>query len=232
MRNDNDFDRARDRNEEVIARDTGDATPRVAPLGDLDDFQVAEGYPDVRGWDVVAADGQKVGKVHELIVDTSAMRTRYLDVSLDRKAVGLDEDHDVLVPIGTSRVDDDNDHIILDTATVARLASLPVYDHKQFSREYEDNLLPALGATTAGAGADYYAGRHFDDSQFYRTRGERDASIARRAGDASLAQSASADVGDREIRVPVEEETARTRERIEIERDNRVVGKDSEREAR
>ena len=30
----------------------------------------------------------------------------------------------------------------------------------------------------------------------------------------------------------VEEETARTRERIEIERDNRVVGKDSEREAR
>jgi len=231
MRNDNEYDRSAD---DRAARDAGDETPRIAPLGDLDDFQVAEGYPDVRGWDVVAAGGQKLGKVHELIVDTQAMRTRYLDVSLDRKAVGLADDHDVLVPIGTARVDDDNDHIILDSATVSRLGTLPVYDHKEFSREYENNtLLPAYGATATGTGADYYSGRHFDDSRFYAGRGPTDGSIVRRRVDTSSSRSASAGVGDREIGVPLsDEEAERRRERIDIDRNNRAGGTDSTREAR
>jgi PRC-barrel domain protein len=229
MRNDNDFDR----NDDLRARDAGDVTPRTAPLGDLDDFKVAEGYPDVRGWDVVGADGVKLGKVHELIVDTSAMRTRYLDVSLERKAIGIDEDRDVLVPIGTARIDDDNDHIILDSATVSRLATLPVYDHKQFTREYENTLLPALGADATGTGADYYAGRHFDDSRFYAGRGGPDSGIARRLGDTSPSRSAGAGLGDREIRVPVtDEDVIRERQRLDLDREQQVRRVDIEREVR
>jgi len=230
MRNDNEYDR---REDDMAARNAGDETPRVAPLGDLDDFQVAEGYPDVRGWAVVGVDGIKLGKVHELIVDTSAMRTRYLDVSLERKAVGLEEDRDVLVPIGTARVDDDNDHIVLDTATVSRLATLPAYTHEEITRDYEGTLLPAFGATAAGAGADYYAGRHFDDSQFYAGRAGRDSGIARRGLDASSSRSDRADVGDREIGVPLTDEDAiRERERIDRDAERRARGVDIDREAR
>ena len=74
---------------------------RIAPLGALDDFQVAQGYPDVRGWKVFSSDGQEVGKVHELLIDVDNLRTRYLDVRLTQAIAATPGDRDVLVPIGT-----------------------------------------------------------------------------------------------------------------------------------
>ena len=55
----------------------------LAPLSELDGFKVAEGDPDIRGWDVLASDGSKVGEVEDLVVDTAAMKVRYIDVELD-----------------------------------------------------------------------------------------------------------------------------------------------------
>jgi len=57
--------------------------PQVAPLRELTDYKVAGDDPDVRGWTVIANDGQKVGEVNDLLVDTAALRVRYLDVELD-----------------------------------------------------------------------------------------------------------------------------------------------------
>ena len=59
---------------------------RIAPLSALNDFEVAEGYPDIRGWTVASTDGTEVGKVHDLLIDVDQMRTRYLDVRLDEGA--------------------------------------------------------------------------------------------------------------------------------------------------
>ena len=71
----------------------------IVPLKELDDFKVAKGDPDVRGWDVIAADGTEVGEVEELLVDTAALKVRYLDVELDKDLVNAKDRH-VLVPIG------------------------------------------------------------------------------------------------------------------------------------
>ena len=79
---------------------TEDGT-RIAPLSALNDFEVAEGYPDIRGWSVTSADGQEVGKVHDLLIDVDHMRTRYLDVRLTKQLASSPGDRDVLVPIGT-----------------------------------------------------------------------------------------------------------------------------------
>src|SRR6476661_9167115 len=87
--------------------EAGDGS-RIAPLGEVDDFEVAEGFPDVRGWRVDAVDGTEIGKVHELLVDLDAMRTRYLDVRLTTEVAAAPEDRDVLVPIGAAGID--NDH--------------------------------------------------------------------------------------------------------------------------
>src|SRR5215204_4241940 len=57
---------------------------RVARLKDLKDYTVAKGDPDVRGWNVYANDGRRIGEVDELLVDVEALRVRYLDVDLDR----------------------------------------------------------------------------------------------------------------------------------------------------
>jgi PRC-barrel domain protein len=55
----------------------------VIPLRTLHNYRIAEGDPDVRGWDVLAADGRKIGEVDDLLVDTRALKARYLEVTLD-----------------------------------------------------------------------------------------------------------------------------------------------------
>src|SRR5262249_14740103 len=130
----NDFDRDGNRRAEDETR----GAPHVAPLGQLGDFQVADGYPDVRGWDVCGRDGRKLGSVHELIVDTDALRTRYLDVTLDRDSAGVDADRDVLIPIGAARIDQQHDHILLEDGASSRLSGLPAYLHEAITRDYEN----------------------------------------------------------------------------------------------
>src|SRR5215203_2306890 len=148
---------------------------RVAPLGSLHDFEVAEDFPDPRGWDVLTADGQKIGKVHELIVDTAALRTRYLDVELDGEEMNRSS-HDVLIPVGAARLDDDKDHVIVDSMDRKAIADLPVYDHSEITRAYESSVVTPFsnsgGAAEAGAatGDTFYTGHHFDDSRFYSSR--------------------------------------------------------------
>lgn len=168
------------------------ATSRLAPLSDLGDFQVAKGFPDPRGWDVIASDGMKVGKVHELIVDTGTMRTRYLDIRLDTDIAGDGDDRDVLLPAGAARLDDRDDHLVLDYMTMAQIAALPVYAHGDITREYENSVLrsmpgniagsmtgsavtgataPAAPSNTPSADDDYYSSHHFDDSRLSARRG-------------------------------------------------------------
>jgi photosynthetic reaction center H subunit len=174
-------------------------TPRVAALSKIDGFDVADGTPDPRGWTVRDASGTDIGKVHDLIVDTVAMRTRYLDVELDKKALRLEKDRDVLIPVGQARLDDDDDRVILASIAGSRLALLPEYTHGDIDRDYENSLLPnfdagAIDATNGGdSGAaigamsgersgsrrgvvadapqsDFYDNRHFDENSFFGNR--------------------------------------------------------------
>lgn len=59
------------------------AHPRVTPLRNLNRYRIAEGDPDVRGWEVVGGDGRRIGSVNDLLVDTAEGKVRYLDVQLD-----------------------------------------------------------------------------------------------------------------------------------------------------
>lgn len=173
-------------------RDGPGGEPQVAALSDLGDYQVAEGYPDPRGWTVRSSDGMEVGKVHDLIVDTTSMRTRYLDVRLAKDVAGATEDRDVLVPIGTARVDDDADNVIVNGLSADRIVMLPAYDHRQLTRDQETDLRThftsgdAMSAGVIGAGAtggsDFYDHPHFDDRQFFggrRARAEIDDDLRR-----------------------------------------------------
>ncbi|HEV8577900.1 MAG TPA: PRC-barrel domain-containing protein [Thermoanaerobaculia bacterium] len=55
----------------------------VIPLRRLHAYRIADGDPDVRGWKVFGADGRTIGEVDDLLVDTRALRVRYLEVALD-----------------------------------------------------------------------------------------------------------------------------------------------------
>ena len=231
-----DYDR--DAMEREIERTRPSDDPRCAGLKDLGDYEVAEGFPDPRGWTVRSADGREVGKVRDLIVDTGSMRTRYLAVRLDDDFTGDRDDaddRDVLIPIGAARIDDDGDNVIVNDFTADRFTSLPTYDTRSLTREHEQEArrhftsgdAMSAGAIGAGAtaGSDFYDHDHFDDRSFFsRGRGAVDESerltVSEEQLDVGKRQVSAGEVGVRknvETR-HVEEQVELMREEVNVER--------------
>jgi hypothetical protein len=96
-------------------------------LEDLPDYQVAENYSDVRGWDVKDADNRTIGKVDHLLANKSTKRVVYLDVEMDKALIedgyktylnrvreGVHEflnkegENHLIIPIGMAVIDVEN----------------------------------------------------------------------------------------------------------------------------
>jgi photosynthetic reaction center H subunit len=211
---------------------------RIAPLSALDDFEVAEGYPDIRGWRVDSADGQHVGKVHDLLIDVDSMRTRYLDVRLTKELAASPGDRDVLVPVGTAQVVEGKD-IVRVPLTAERFGLLPLYDHGRLTRIHELEVrrhfslgeaaaAAATGATAGAAARGFYDDDGYDDRRFFGKRRVRtDAEVAARRVDAER-DLAARERSDREL---VARERAE-RELAERERVERVDRAATERDVR
>jgi hypothetical protein len=108
---------AKENRDRVSIRPDAETGGTLVHTSDLDDFKMPTGQPDPRGWDVHGADGSKVGKVEDLILDTGGHRIRYLEVALDKDfAKDARRDH-ALVPIDQARLDDDNDHVVVDLSS-------------------------------------------------------------------------------------------------------------------
>jgi hypothetical protein len=139
--------------------------PRLMHLADAHDLQVADGDPDIRGWDVRTADGEKVGTVKDLVVDTQLMKVRYIEAKIDREVLNASDDRHVLIPIGSARLDDDEDDVYLNAAIVDP-RTLPPYDRV------------ALGSAEFDA--------PFGDAQFFgeRRRGREGTDYVKRLDDA------------------------------------------------
>ena len=76
-------------------------------LNDIKDYEVADGEPDPRGWDVFASDGVRVGRIEDLLVDTGEMRVRAIDLIIDQRALNLPEgDNHLYVPIRSVSLDE------------------------------------------------------------------------------------------------------------------------------
>jgi photosynthetic reaction center H subunit len=131
-----------DRDDDVAERaeDIRTASPagdsRLARIGELSDYEVADHHPDVRGWDVVASDGQKIGDVKDLVADTAAMKVRYLDIELDNDHRRTDEESRVLVPIEHARLIEDDDVVHLDALASHQARDIPPH-RGTFDRDYE-----------------------------------------------------------------------------------------------
>ena len=149
-----------------------DRTERVVPLERMTDFKVAEGDPDVRGWDVVAADGSRIGEVDRLLVDIEAKKVRYLDVDLDEDIIGTGEDRHALIPIGIARLDQDDDRVLVDAITVMDARTLPAYTDTPVTRDHEVLIRQRFDPdyVEGSADAEFYDHRFYDDREFYSAR--------------------------------------------------------------
>ena len=145
----------------------------AVPLSDLKDFKVADGAPDVRGWDVKSDDGRKIGEVKELLVSPSERRVRYLCVRLDRDVAG-GGNREVLVPVGVARLDDRNDDVLIPASSVGAFQGIDNYTGGAPTRDYESSLRNRFGATggagAKGRGTDFYAHDHYDENRFFGDR--------------------------------------------------------------
>lgn len=154
---------------------------RLAPLNDLPSYKVADGDPDVRGLDVETTDGEKIGEVHDLIVDVAAMKVRYLDVDVDNALLDTEEDWHILVPVGCATLNADADVIDLTNVSSADLPSIPGYSHGPITRDFESAVRDCYTAAAA---------RQAGSAGAARTASGEATTVRRRAG---AAQSANVD---------------------------------------
>jgi hypothetical protein len=111
---------------------------RLAPLEELSGYEVAKGEPDPRGWALLARDGSRVGRVHDLIVDPKARQARYLDVLLDEETV-LEHHRHILVPAEAFEIGEpeEQEKQITVAATTEELRGLPPFTGFPLTPEQE-----------------------------------------------------------------------------------------------
>jgi PRC-barrel domain protein len=138
---------------------------RLARLSDLGKYKVADGEPDIRGWEVRTISGRKLGEVSELLVDADAGEVVMLDVD-----VGTGGRHS-FAPVRAAMIDRTVRVVRLDTGDLkdGELPSLASAgsgeeDARQFGAGYER----AYGERGWAADRDYLLPHGEDDLRFAR----------------------------------------------------------------
>lgn len=202
---------------------------RIVPIDQLSDFRVADEDPDVRGWDVLASDGRRIGGVDNLLIDTAALKVRYLDVDVDGDLVREDRDRHVLIPVGYARLDRDDNRVVVDTLNSSDVSNLPAYTNQPMTRDYETTVRQTWDRdyqSSAGGERDFYAHEGYDDNRFFgrdqeRRRGdeERMTLSEEQLAVGKRQQEAGAVHVDKHVETErVRQEVPRTREEVTVER--------------
>jgi uncharacterized protein (TIGR02271 family) len=209
------------------------------------DYEIVDGQPDIRGWDIKNEQGQTIGEVDELIFDTQSRKVRYIVLDTDDNDLNLD-DRKVLVPIGLAQLHEKNDDVILPSQTAAQLASLPEYKKgEDITSELETSVRNAFAgigtATGVAAGSvlagtsgkndddDFYNHEHFNEDNLYKNRRQ---ATSRETDDTKTIPVIKEDleIGKREVETggvrvsskiterPVEETINLKKERVTVER--------------
>ncbi len=96
-------------------------------FSDMEDVEVSEDDPDVRGWDVVTRDGHDIGEVKDLLVDTSSMKVRCLEVELDGSHFKWNDNRRVAIPLESVQLDEEHDDVVLNGMALDEVARLDEY---------------------------------------------------------------------------------------------------------
>lgn len=176
-----------------------DRSGRLVRLEEAKDFDIAKGSRDIRGWHVKTPDGRDIGKVDELIVDPVARRVRYMDVKIDRKALGIDDDRHILIPIGAAQLNEDGKNVMIERLPARGLAEAPAYSRGPITSEYEGMVRDYYGAVGDDDPANYYGHEMYDDNR------ARNASPQPRGAAGDLGAIAPR-FGDNEVTLPTSDD--------------------------
>lgn len=155
----------------------------LVPLKDLGKFKVVADDPDIRGWTAFTSTGREVGRVDELLVDTSTNEVVMLDIDLRR------DDRHTLAPLRAAWIDHAARRVVID------------------ARELGDAELPSLSRQGAlsdddvrrfdeGYGRAY--GSYTDDREMRVRRADEELRFGRRTDD-RLTERTAASTQDRDL---------------------------------
>jgi uncharacterized protein (TIGR02271 family) len=180
---------------------------RVVPLNQLPGYKVADGEPDIRGWDVVASDGRRLGKVDDLLVDTQANKVRYVDVDVEGGG------RNITVPIGYARLEQDRHQVLVDRLGAEELQGLPSRERGRMTADHEEQVGRAWNLNASEATSDRYEHEAFRGNETRLTLSEEQLAVGKRevsAGEVGVHKTI-------ETR-HVHEEVPVRREEVEVER--------------
>ena len=151
---------------------------RLEELGSSD-FEIADGQPDIRGWEVNDINNRYVGQADELIFDKTTRKVLYIVVDLDGNELDLAVKK-VLVPIGLATLHEQVDEVILAELASLRLAHLPEYIKGKITPQMESSIhhtFTGLAAAVAAGASTYqshpegfYQHEYFDQNRLYGNR--------------------------------------------------------------
>lgn len=96
-------------------------------FSDMEDVEVSEDDPDVRGWDVVTREGHDIGEVKDLLVDTSSMKVRCLEVELEGSHFKWNDNRRVAIPLESVALDEEHDDVVLNGMALDEIGRLDEY---------------------------------------------------------------------------------------------------------
>ena len=108
----------------------------AVPLAELTGHRMADDEPDVRGWDVVAPDGERIGRVHDLLVDRASAEVAA--VVVDLALPSADGGSRVVRPIESVSLDERRRAIVAEDAVVSERRPSHVLEER-------DVLRPRIG---------------------------------------------------------------------------------------
>lgn len=138
-------------------------------------FEIVDGQPDIRRWDVEDLQGHKLGRIEDLLFNPQSRRVRYLVINLKSNNVGL-TDRKVLFPIGIAVLHEKNDTVLLPEISATQISALPFYEKGVIvTPETEQDIrnvfvTPGLNNTDG----DFYDHDQFNQDRFYSPRTPKD----------------------------------------------------------
>lgn len=104
----------------------------AVPLAELSAHRMADDEPDVRGWDVVAPDGEPIGRVRELLVDRASAEVAAVVADLTMRAA--DDASAVVLPVERVALDEGRRAVVARDAVVADRTPPNVLEDREVRR--------------------------------------------------------------------------------------------------
>lgn len=138
-------------------------------LAEVGVYEVSPDSPDPRGWEVIAADQRRVGTVHDLLIEPTIMKVRYLDCEVTMPEFNEPSGgRHVLIPVGYARLDTREKLVYIDALRAEAISDLPSFPGLPLAPETERRIFEIFGRGARGEGP-YREGRYNEG----RTRGGR-----------------------------------------------------------